>query len=68
MTITLNNRIETLVGYDQISVSELLVLRNFSYKLLVVQVNDKPIKKEDFEQTLIRAGDKVAVLHLMAGG
>lgn len=68
MTITLNNRNETLPEYNQLTIQQLLEVKNFSYKMLLVRVNDATVKREDYDTTVIRDGDKVAVIHLMTGG
>jgi sulfur carrier protein len=68
MEIILNNRAETFDGLDQISVKQLLDLKNFTYKMLIVKVNDTTIKKDEYEKTVINEGDKVMVVHLMTGG
>ncbi len=68
MQITLNNRPDFIEGFDQLSIQQLLEVKNFSYKMLLVRVNDTTIKKEDYDTTLISSGDKVAVIHLMTGG
>ena len=68
MDITLNNRPETLEGYDQLTIEQLLKVKNFSYKMLLVKINDQTIKKDDYNKTIIKGGDKVEVIHLMTGG
>ncbi len=68
MNITLNNRSENLEGYNQLTVQQLLEVKNFSYKMLLVRINDVTIKREDYDTTMIKEGDKVAVIHLMTGG
>lgn len=67
MKIHLNNNGET-IDKDQISVSELLVLKNFTFKMLVIKINGKLVKKMDYETTMIHDGDEVHVLHLISGG
>jgi sulfur carrier protein len=68
MKITLNNKPETIEGKDQISVSELLQLKKYTYKLLIVRVNDKNVPDEQQDTTIINEGDNVMVLHLITGG
>lgn len=68
MNLILNNRPEIIEGFDQLSVQQLLEEKNFSYKMLIVRVNDITIKKDDYMHTLIHDGDRVAVIHLMTGG
>jgi len=68
MKITLNNKPEELHGFDTISVAELLKVKNFTYKLIIVRINDKGIVKEDYGSTLIKENDNVLVLHMITGG
>lgn len=67
MNITLNNREES-IDQSNISVQELIDLKNFSFKMLVTKVNGKLVKKEDRSKTRIQDGDVVAVIHLISGG
>jgi sulfur carrier protein len=68
MEIILNNRPESINGHEEITVEQLLELKNFTYKMLMVRVNDTTIKRDDYANTFIGEGDKVAVIHLMTGG
>lgn len=68
MEILLNNRPDYIDGFKQLTIKELLSIKNYTYKMLIVRVNDKTIKSEDYEKTYIKEGDKVAVIHLMTGG
>ena len=67
MKITLNNRIENF-SKEEITVSELLEIKKFSFKMLVVKINNQLIKKQYYDTTKIHDGDNVIVLHLMSGG
>jgi thiamine biosynthesis protein ThiS len=67
MNITLNNRPDT-IDKDQITVSELLKIKNFTFKMLVIKVNGKLVKKDFYESFKINNGDDVSVLHLVSGG
>jgi sulfur carrier protein len=68
MKLILNNRPETIDGHQQLSVAQLIELKNFTYKMLIVKVNETTIHRNDYETTLIKEGDRVAVVHLMTGG
>ena len=46
MVITLNNRTEK-IDKAYITVNELLELKNFTFKMLVVKINGKLIKKDE---------------------
>jgi len=68
MKITLNNREETFEGETTLTVSEILVRKNFTFKMLVVKLNETLISKESYENTQVQAGDKLTILHLISGG
>lgn len=67
MKITLNNNIEE-IDNDNLTISELLTYKNFTFKMLVIKVNGKLIKKTEYSSTHIAEGDEVHVLHLISGG
>ena len=67
MKILLNNNPEE-ISAEHLSVSELLKYKNFTFKMLVIKVNDTLVKKTEYETKLISDGDDVHVLHLISGG
>jgi thiamine biosynthesis protein ThiS len=67
MNITLNNNPET-IEQTSITVTQLLKLKNFTFKMLIIKINGKLIQKPDYETTTIHNGDDVSVLHLISGG
>jgi sulfur carrier protein len=67
MKIILNNKEEILEG-DQFTVNELLQIKKFTFKMLVIKVNDQLIKKNEYDTALVKDGDEVMVLHLISGG
>lgn len=67
MKITLNNRPESF-DKEQLSVAELLEIKNYTFKMLVIKVNSKLVKKNDYDSVQIKNGDDVSVLHLVSGG
>ncbi|MEI7500380.1 MAG: sulfur carrier protein ThiS [Bacteroidota bacterium] len=67
MKILLNNNPEEITG-DLISVTELLKIKNYTFKMLIIKINGRLIKKNEYETTMIRDGDEVMVLHLISGG
>ena len=67
MNITLNNRPESFTK-NQITISELLQIKNFTFKMLVIRVNGKLVKKDSYDSCLVKNGDDVTVLHLVSGG
>ena len=67
MKINLNNS-ETELNYTEISIKELLAEKKFTFKMLIIKVNGVLVKKEDYENTIVKDGDKVDVIHLISGG
>ena len=69
MNLVINNRLEILdVKAGTINIEELLIAKNFTYKMLMVRVNGKNVKRDDYQTTLIRENDNVEVIHLISGG
>ena len=67
MKIILNNREETF-SPDSLTITKLLEEKKFSFKMLVIKINGKLIKKGEYETTTVQDGDDVMVLHLISGG
>ena len=67
MKIILNNR-EEIFENETISVSEMLLLKKYSFKLRIIKINGVLIPKEKYDFTAINNGDEVQMLYLMSGG
>lgn len=67
MEIILNNSKE-IIPEENISVADLIRIRNFTFRMLVTKVNGQLVRKEDREKVFIKAGDDVMVMHLISGG
>jgi len=67
MKLILNNR-EEYFESNTLNISELMGIKKFSYPKIIVKVNDRFVEKEDFTSTIVRDGDKVVFLHMLAGG
>ena len=67
MNILLNNR-KDYFEQDTLSVNELLHLRTFTFKMLVVKINGELIRKNEYDTAFVKDGDHVTVLHLVSGG
>ncbi|PKP49112.1 MAG: thiamine biosynthesis protein ThiS [Bacteroidetes bacterium HGW-Bacteroidetes-11] len=67
MDIILNNRNESFDA-DQLTINELLAVKNFTFKMLVVKVNGELVRRRDFDIAIVKDGDDVMVLHLITGG
>jgi thiamine biosynthesis protein ThiS len=67
MKIMLNNREED-IDMNQLTVSELLELKNFTFHLIITKINGRLVKKEERDSAIISDGDEVFVLHMISGG
>lgn len=67
MEITLNNNLEKFDA-DTLSITELLKVKNFTFRMLVIKVNDVFVKRENYDSVFVKNGDNVSVLHLISGG
>ena len=67
MNILLNNREEKFI-LETISVSEMLLLKKFSFKMRIIKINGILVSKENYDTTFIHEGDDVQMIYLMSGG
>lgn len=67
MKILLNNREEEF-STATISVSEMLALKKFSFRMRIIKINDVLISKDKYDTTIIHSGDNVQMIYLMSGG
>lgn len=67
MKIILNNREEELET-DVLSVTKMLEMKKFSFRMRIIKVNGILVPKEKYDTTLIQEGDNVLMLYLMSGG
>jgi thiamine biosynthesis protein ThiS len=67
MQIILNNT-EEKINTDSLTINELLKYKNFTFRLLVIKINGKLVKKEEYDTAVVRDGDNVVVMHLVSGG
>jgi sulfur carrier protein len=67
MKIILNNRNEEFSAVS-ISVSEMLQLKKFSFRMRIIKINGILITKEKYDTTVIKDGDNVQMIYLMSGG
>ncbi|MBI3124568.1 MAG: sulfur carrier protein ThiS [Ignavibacteriales bacterium] len=69
MKITLNNNIEVIeTSEDRLTINQLLQIKKYSFKNLVVKINDELIKRDGYDQAKFKEGDKVDVIHMISGG
>ena len=67
MKITLNNRPESF-DCTSMTMGELMRIKNFTYKKIIVKVNNKIVEPHEYDATILNENDNVMVLHLLAGG
>jgi len=69
MKLILNNREEFLeTSKDVVTINEIREMKSFSFRSLVVKVNGALVKKDKYDEPLVKAGDKVDIIHLISGG
>jgi thiamine biosynthesis protein ThiS len=64
--ITVNNR--PVDWEENMTVQRVLEVMNYTFRLIVVKVNDELVKKSDYGKKIIPEGADVKVIHLVAGG
>lgn len=67
MRILLNDLQEEF-DREQLTVSEMLDIKKFTFKMRIVKINGKFIPKENYDSTIINDGDSVQMIYLMSGG
>ncbi len=67
MKILLNNR-EEEIDRESMSVSEMLDLKKFSFRMRIVKINGELISKDKYGSTIIHDGDNIQMFYLMSGG
>jgi thiamine biosynthesis protein ThiS len=67
MTIILNNTSESF-DTDCMTVTEMLKIKNYTYRLRVIKINGNFIPRDNYDKALIRDGDTVQMHYLMSGG
>jgi sulfur carrier protein len=67
MKILLNDREEEFDA-ESMSVSEMLILKKYSYKLRIIKINGVLIPRDEYNSAVIKEGDVVHMLYLMSGG
>ena len=67
MKILLNNREEEF-DINSMSISDMLIMKKFSFRMRIIKINGQFIPKEHYDSTNIKNGDEVQMLYLMSGG
>jgi thiamine biosynthesis protein ThiS len=69
MKIILNHRDEVLkTTKENLTINELLKLKKFSFTRLVVKINGKLVKRENFDSVSFQENDNVEIIHMISGG
>jgi len=69
MKLFLNNRDEVLdTSKEILTINEIREMKSFSFRSLVVKVNGKLVKRDRFDEPVVKDGDKVDIIHLISGG
>jgi thiamine biosynthesis protein ThiS len=69
MKILLNNKEEVLNSTKPtLTIDELLALKKYSFKSLVIRINGVLVRREDRDKASFKEGDRVEVIHLISGG
>ncbi|OFY64863.1 MAG: thiamine biosynthesis protein ThiS [Bacteroidetes bacterium RBG_13_43_22] len=67
MKILLNNREEEFAE-ETMSVTRMIELKKFSFRMRVIKINGTLIPREKYDTAIIRDRDNVQMLYLMSGG
>lgn len=67
MKILLNNREEEFER-DVMTVSQMLDLKKFTFRMRIIKINGELISKEKYDSAKIHDGDNVQMIYLMSGG
>ena len=67
MNVILNNRDE-FFKESSLSINQLLELKKYTFKMLVIRVNGILVKKDEYNTFTVKSGDDIQVLHLISGG
>ena len=59
---------ETCIERDKMTVSQLLEEKRFSFRMRIIKINGRLIKKDQYDNEYINDGDEVQVIYLMSGG
>ncbi len=69
MKVLLNNNIEILeTDLKIISINDILKIKNYTFKMLIVRVNNKLITKDNYDVPIVQENDIVDIIHLISGG
>jgi sulfur carrier protein len=67
MKIILNNREEEFAR-KAMTVSEMLDLKKFTFRMRIIKINGELISKDKYSTATIHEGDNIQMFYLMSGG
>jgi thiamine biosynthesis protein ThiS len=65
-TITVNGR--TVPWEEGMTVQRVLEVMNYTFRMLVIKVDGRLVKRHDYASSQVPRGAEVKVIHLVAGG
>ena len=65
-TITVNEN--SLKWEENMTIIRILKIMNYTFRMLVIKVDGKLVKKNEYESTIVSPGADVKVIHLISGG
>lgn len=66
IAVTINGRPATISG--DLSVAALLQDRDLPFALVAVEYNGRILRRDEFSEVVIRAGDRLEIVHFVGGG
>ena len=64
----INVNSEPMDWQQGMTIRDILSKRNYTFKMLVVKVNGKLVKRDQYDQFEVPEGADVKVIHLISGG
>lgn len=64
--ITVNG--EGLLWQEGMTVRDIIRAKNYTFPLLAVWIDDRPVPREAFDETTVPDGATVQVIHMISGG
>lgn len=64
--ITVNT--QTVPWEENMTIDRILQVMRYSFRMLVVKVDGRLVKKKDYASTVVPEGAVVEVIHLISGG
>lgn len=64
--ITVNDNI--IDWEENMNIHRILEIMNYTFRMLVIKVDGKLIKKDEYATTIVKPNSDVKVIHLISGG